>query len=76
MHRVIKRFNDRITHERYEVGDTYSGDRVDELVRKGFVEQAQPRGPLGRFRSTTKPGPAWSDEGDGSIEGGDEDGHS
>lgn len=56
MYRVIKRFNDRYTGERYEVGDLYGGDdpsgewakhskgRIDHLLARGFLrEERTPR---------------------------------
>lgn len=67
MHRVIKRFNDRYTGQRYDVGQRFESSdpgRVEGLIRKGFIREeteTQPRGPLGRFRST---GYTPADEGD------------
>lgn len=41
--RVIKRFNDRLTRKRYEVGQDYDGPRVSELQAKGFLESPRPQ---------------------------------
>lgn len=37
MYRVTRRFNCRKTGRRFEAGDTYTGDRAEELIRKGRV---------------------------------------
>lgn len=37
--KVIKAFNDKVTRKRYNVGDTYSGDRERELEKKGFLKR-------------------------------------
>jgi len=34
---VIKRFNDKATKKRYEVGDIYNGGREKELEEKGYI---------------------------------------
>lgn len=57
MYRVIKRFNDRYTGERYDVGQRYETDepgRADHLLTQGFLREereAPRRGPMGRFLS-------------------------
>lgn len=67
MHRVIKRFNDRYTGQRYDIGQRFESSdpgRIDGLVKRGFLREeheARPRGPLGRFQATS---PAPADEGD------------
>lgn len=67
MYRVIRRFNDRDTGERYEPGQPFAcadPGRADHLVSRGFLREEREaptpaRNPLGRFM----PG-GDSDEGD------------
>lgn len=58
MYRVIKRFNDQHTGERYEPGQPFASSdpgRADHLVSRGFLREereapaAPRRGPMGRF---------------------------
>lgn len=45
--KVIQTFNDKFTHERYEIGDFYEADakRLKELQSKGFIEEVNENEP-------------------------------
>lgn len=51
MNQVVKAFVDKETGTVYYIGDTYTGDRVEELIDLGYVQGEKPKR---KTKKTTK----------------------